>query len=231
MARDRLDKLAGAAVAILTTLGMALLILAFALLVAGCGILRDLPPIVINCPPSPSPTPTVAPTTPPTPVPSPTPVPTPTPEPSPSATPAPPCPAIAAMGGQVAQFQLQHRTVAKRQVDQNTWEALGPFDRVNFDATVYYGCAAPRCDSEHDPSLARCEDLRGPRYRVVAGPCRNPEPGNPGDDGRGFAYACDVSPGDEGAVEVCTVVPWVSTETGEHVGGMACKTIQWRAAR
>lgn len=167
----------------------------------------------------------------PIPCPEPTPTPGPSPTPGPTPTPGGPCPAIAGLGGQVAQFQFQHHTVTmRREQPGDVYVANGPADRVNFDTTVYYGCAAPRCDSEHDHSLARCEDLRGQRWRVLSGNVRNCEPTNGNgaeDQGRGFGFACDAGPG-EGAVEACTVQPWISTETGEHVLGSACKTIRWR---
>lgn len=157
-------------------------------------------------------------------VPCPSPTPTPTPPPNTG-----PCPAIAGLGGQVAQFQLNHQTVTyHREQPGDIYVANGPADKVNFDTTVYYGCAAPRCDSEHDPSLAKCEDLRGQRWRVLSGNVRNCEPTNgEGSPDRGFGFMCDAGPG-EGAVEACTVQPWISTETGEHVPGSACRTIRFR---
>jgi hypothetical protein len=129
----------------------------------------------------------------------------------------------------VAQFQFQHQTVTYHREGEGgqLYVANGPADKVSFDTTVYFGCAAPRCDSEHDPSLARCEDLKGQRWRVISGNVRNCKPHNPGDDGRGFGFGCDAGPGD-GSVEACTVQPFISTETGEHIPGSACKVIHWR---
>jgi hypothetical protein len=159
------------------------------------------------------------------------PCPGPTPDPGPTPRPPGPCPDIAGLGGQVAQFQLNHHTVKwRREQPGDIYVANGPADKVNFDTTVYYGCAAPRCDSEHDHSLEKCEDLRGQRWRVISGNVRNCEPTNGNgaeSEGRGFGFMCDAGPG-EGAVEACTVQPWISTETGEHVRGSACKTIRWR---
>jgi len=133
--------------------------------------------------------------------------------------------------GKVHQYQWQHQTVPFRQ-EGDTWVAKGPVDRVNWDSTVLYGCAGPRCDSEHNHCLAKCEDYRGPRYRVVSGPLTNCEPENPGDGGRGFALNCAMSePYGEIAVEVCTVSPWISTETGEHISGQACKVLRGRVER
>lgn len=136
------------------------------------------------------------------------------------------CPAIGGVGAKVQQFQLQNRTVAGRQ-DGDTWIAEGPADRFNLDSTVYYGCDRPKCDSEHDPCVEACEDLLGPRWKIVEGDALNCHATNPGDDGRGFGYSCDTGSG-EGTAKVCTVVPWISSETGKTVPGEACKEIHWR---
>lgn len=140
----------------------------------------------------------------------------------------PACPGITTIVGKVHQYQWQHRTVPFHQ-EGDVWVAQGPVDKVNWDSTVYYGCNAPRCDSEHDHCLGKCEDLRGPRYRVIAGPLANCQAENPGDDGRGFGLNCDMTtPHGAIAVEVCTVSPWISTETGEHIPGQACRILRGR---
>jgi hypothetical protein len=135
------------------------------------------------------------------------------------------CPAIGGIGAKVHQFQLGNRTVPGHQ-DGDTWIAEGPADRFNLDSTVYYGCDRPKCDSEHEPCLEACEDLLGPRWTIVEGDVRNCHATNPGDNGRGFGYACDTR-SRSGSARVCTVTPWVSSETGQHVPGQACKTINW----
>jgi hypothetical protein len=162
-----------------------------------------------------------------------TPCSTPSPTPTPSTSPTPPtgtcpaCPGITAIGTKVHQFQLNSQTVAARQ-EGNTWVAVGRANRVNLDATVMYGCSGARCDSEHDHCLIPCEDLRGPVYRIVSGSVRNCSSSNPGTNGRGFAYACDVTPPSEGSWEVCTFDPWISSETGRQVRGHACVVRHWR---
>lgn len=162
----------------------------------------------------------------------PSPIPVPTPSPIPTVAPTippdePPCPDIAAIGTKVQLFQFNHQAVTGHQ-EGDTWVANGPADKLSLDSTVSYGCPGPRCDSEHNPALAKCEDYRGPVYRVLSGPVRNCQPGNPGEDGRGFALNCDVAHPSTGSWEVCTVDPWISSETGLRVGGHACKVSNWR---
>src|SRR6185503_17408767 len=136
------------------------------------------------------------------------------------------CPSIGGIGGKVHQFQANSRTVSGHQ-DGDTWIADGFADRFNLDSTVTYGCDRPKCDSEHDACLEACEDLRGPRWEILEGNVRNCHADNPGDGGRGFGYTCDTGSGD-GTARVCTVAPWISSQTGERVPGQACKTIHWR---